>query len=133
MRDASQDPSSLDDIDLKRVWSGSGHGEPPVASHRRFVICSGLYGRGRRWEQSSAVAARVERLGGVGYLGRLLDYRPALVLLDHRLHVRQLVTGDDHEAARIRADPLVIGLAQTDLLTALGVRALAEVQLDLAL
>ena len=37
------------------------------------------------------------------------------------------MTRDDHEAARVRADPLVVGLVQIHMLAAFGVRALAEV------
>jgi hypothetical protein len=37
-------------------------------------------------------SARVEFFDSVGYVGRLFDDRPALVSLDHRLHVRHLVT-----------------------------------------
>jgi hypothetical protein len=42
---------------------------------------------------------RVEFFDDASYLGGLFDDRPALVSLNHRLHIRHLVTRDDHEAA----------------------------------
>src|SRR5581483_11369096 len=60
---------------------------------------------------------------------RLLDDEPIAVGLHDRLGVRDHVPGEDEEAVGLAAHALVVVLAKGDLLRALGVRALAEVEL----
>jgi len=52
------------------------------------------------------------------------------VRLKHRFHVGDLVAGHDEEMSGVPADSLVVWASKLDLLGALGICALAEVELD---